>query len=162
MASVLGGSCRYAPVEYRNTNCGQCGKRFHCPKKSSYRRTGGSNYLWFCSWSCLRKWDEEHNQKDKNARSAIAFDIWEKRRKERERLTPSPVKRCEEDIEKIQGKIKSYQERMLRAEPGSQEMHRSRLGFLRWRREEAKKKAELEALLKGEKDETDQDGHVCV
>lgn len=44
--------------------CAICGKEMWIPDLSSWawRRRGarGAWLIWFCSWTCMRKWDKDH------------------------------------------------------------------------------------------------------
>ena len=56
--------------------CPICGKRFFTssPGEYVYKRNVKTEYgstIWFyCSWTCLRKWDEDHEPKPKRNYSA--------------------------------------------------------------------------------------------
>ena len=45
--------------------CPVCGKSFICkePNKWTYRKYGDSKRNYFCSWKCMRKWEEERKKK---------------------------------------------------------------------------------------------------
>lgn len=46
--------------------CSICGKVIYCHDRDSwaYNRAIGKNRKYFCSWSCLRKYDENHKRKN--------------------------------------------------------------------------------------------------
>ena len=46
-------------------NCPTCGKEFFVPQLDDwvfkrYRRDKTKELMYFCKWSCVRKWDAEH------------------------------------------------------------------------------------------------------
>lgn len=53
----------YIPDKYlRPRKCPVCGRFFimHDAEQWAYKRKPGDTWLYFCRWSCLRKYDREH------------------------------------------------------------------------------------------------------
>ena len=45
-------------------DCQQCGKQFIPTSMWVYKRTKGNVIKYFCSWHCLKEWDEAHVKKN--------------------------------------------------------------------------------------------------
>lgn len=57
----------FVPDKYfKPRQCSVCERMFIVPDPSAwaYKRKPGSTTLYFCSWTCLRKWDKEHLKGD--------------------------------------------------------------------------------------------------
>lgn len=53
----------YIPDKYFSPRkCPVCGSMFIMPSMESwaYKRKPGNSMIYFCKYSCLRKWDKEH------------------------------------------------------------------------------------------------------
>lgn len=47
-------------------NCERCGKEFVMPCGDwAYKKYKGRGYMYFCSWSCVRAWEKEHDKPTK-------------------------------------------------------------------------------------------------
>lgn len=47
----------------REKRCEQCGKIFETPCGDwAYKKDRKHGVYWFCTWSCLRKWEREHKR----------------------------------------------------------------------------------------------------
>lgn len=46
--------------------CGQCGKQFFTGtlRRWTYKLPGprGDSKIWFCSWSCMSRWQKDHER----------------------------------------------------------------------------------------------------
>ena len=47
--------------------CMICGKQFIAREEWAFKRPDRNRcYKWFCSWSCLKKFDEKHKEKKRH------------------------------------------------------------------------------------------------
>lgn len=53
---------------FKPRRCPACDRLFMVPDPSAwaYKRKPGCNILYFCKWSCVRKWDREHPGKTRD------------------------------------------------------------------------------------------------
>ena len=47
--------------------CRVCGKEFECRSSYAYKRGRNDNYIWFCSWHCIREYDKRIEKKKAKA-----------------------------------------------------------------------------------------------
>ena len=50
---------------YQEKKCGRCGREFiiHDPEDYVFKRHLRGGYQYFCSWSCLRRWEAQRGSK---------------------------------------------------------------------------------------------------
>lgn len=68
VAAKRSGAKRYDP--FALTKCAECGKMFYMPDPGCwvYKRIYKDRLKHFCSYHCMRKWENDHERKKENAK----------------------------------------------------------------------------------------------
>lgn len=59
------GGADVLPKLHNEKKCRRCGKTIFITPGWVYKGTQGSREFWFCSWSCMRRFEDEKQEKRK-------------------------------------------------------------------------------------------------